>query len=133
MASNGIIRIYRPLLDALNLTYPQYVVMMALWEQDGITIQTLLENTSIDGGAMTLILKKMKDKELLSITKNDQDKRKKLIHLLPCGVALKSKAVDIPDKVKCAFPNIAKADVMQLITLLDLLCADLNATAEVEI
>jgi len=133
MASNGIVRTYRPLLDALNLTYPQYVVMMALWEQDGITIQTLLENTAIDGGAMTLILKKMKDKELLSITKNDQDKRKKLIHLLPNGHALKNKAVDIPDNVKCAFPNIEKAEVMQLITLLDLLCADLNATAEVEI
>ena len=132
MASNGIVRTYRPLLDVLNLTYPQYVVMMALWEQDGVTIQTLLEKTAIDGGAMTLILKKMKDKKLLSVTKNDQDKRKKLIHLLPSGQTLKHKAVEIPDKVKCAFPSLGKAELMQLVTLLDLVCTDLNGADELD-
>lgn len=130
MASNGLVRTYRPLLDALNLTYPQYVVMMALWEQDGITIQTLLEKTVIDGGAMTLILKKMKEKNLLSITPSESDKRKKLIHLQPEGQALKQKAADIPEKIQCAFPSIQKPELMQLITLLDLVCADLNELSE---
>jgi len=126
MASNGLIRAYRPLLERLNLTYPQYVVMMALWEQDSITIQKLLEKTVIDGGAMTLILKKMSDKKLLSVMKSDDDKRKKLIHLLPDGQALKIKASEIPDKVKCAFPSIETKELMQLISLLDLVCSDLN-------
>ena len=69
MASNNIARAYREPLQALNLTYPQYVVMMALWEKDGITIAQLIEQTAIDGGAMTQILKKMADKSLLAINK----------------------------------------------------------------
>ncbi|WP_281558271.1 MarR family transcriptional regulator [Thalassomonas sp. RHCl1] len=127
MASNGLIRAYRPLLEALNLTYPQYVVMMALWEQDGITIQSLLEKTVIDGGAMSLILKKMQEKKLLSITKSEEDKRKKLLHLLPAGKALQVKAAEVPAKIRCAFPNIAPDEVQLLNRLLDKVCADLHA------
>ena len=58
MASNSIVRAYREPLNELNITYPQYVVMMALWEKDKITITELLDKTLIDGGAMTQILKK---------------------------------------------------------------------------
>jgi len=126
MASNGLIRAYRPLLESLDLTYPQYVVMMALWEKDGVTIQELLASTVIDGGAMTLILKKMQAKDLLSITACETDKRKKLIHLQPHGLALKEDAAAVPDKIQCAFPGIDKADVEQLINLLDKVCDDLN-------
>ncbi|MEC8226255.1 MAG: MarR family transcriptional regulator, partial [Pseudomonadota bacterium] len=50
MASNGIARAYRDSLNQLDLTYPQYVVMMALWEKDQISIAELLEKTAIDGG-----------------------------------------------------------------------------------
>ncbi len=57
MASNSIVRAYREPLRELNLTYPQYIVMMALWEQDEITIAELVEKTAIDGGAMTQILR----------------------------------------------------------------------------
>ncbi|WDE10158.1 MarR family winged helix-turn-helix transcriptional regulator [Thalassomonas haliotis] len=127
MASNGLIRAYRPLLEALNLTYPQYVVMMALWEQDGISIQRLLAKTVIDGGAMSLILKKMKEKDLLSITQSEEDKRKKLLHLLPAGKALKITAAEVPTKIRCAFPNIAPDEVQILNRLLDKVCLDLNA------
>ncbi len=58
--SNAFTRAYRPLLKALDITYPQYVTLMALWETDDITIAELLEKTVIDGGAMSLILKKLK-------------------------------------------------------------------------
>ncbi|KKM18622.1 hypothetical protein LCGC14_1663810, partial [marine sediment metagenome] len=67
MASNSVVRAYRDALNALELTYPQYVVMMALWEEDKITIAQLLKKTAIDGGAMTQILKKMTDKQLLVV------------------------------------------------------------------
>ena len=126
MASNGLSRAYRPLLDALELTYPQYVVMMALWQKDGITIQELVATTVIDGGAMTLILKKMQAKGLLSITPSEADKRKKLIHLLAKGSLLQDKAAAVPEQIQCAFPGIDKADIEQLITLLDKVCDDLN-------
>ncbi|MGO3820149.1 MAG: MarR family winged helix-turn-helix transcriptional regulator, partial [Vibrio casei] len=70
MASNALTRTYREMLSELDLTYPQYVVMMALWEQDNISITKLLEKTAIDGSAMTQILKKMSDKGLLNIIKD---------------------------------------------------------------
>ena len=57
--SNAFTRAYRPMLKSLDITYPQYVVMMALWEQSNVTIAELLDKTVIDGGAMTLILKKL--------------------------------------------------------------------------
>ena len=107
MASNNIARAYREPLRALNLTYPQYVVMMALWEKDNISIAELIERTAIDGGAMTQILKKMADKNLLSIIKDEQDKRKRVIKLSDAGQALKGQAADIPSKVLCQFPQLA--------------------------
>ncbi len=64
MASNSIARAYREPLSELNITYPQYVVMMALWEQDEVTIAELVAKTAIDGGAMTQILKKMSEEIL---------------------------------------------------------------------
>lgn len=60
--SNAFTRAYRPLLKTLDITYPQYVTLMALWENDDITIANLLEVTDIDGGAMSLILKKLEAK-----------------------------------------------------------------------
>lgn len=126
MASNALIRAYRPLLDALDLTYPQYVVMMALWQQDDITIQTLLDKTAIDGGAMTLILKKMQVKEYLQITASDEDKRRKVVKLTPKGSALAHQAQTIPEQIQCEFPSISQDDIGQLIQLLDKVCHDLK-------
>ncbi|QHJ12263.1 Organic hydroperoxide resistance transcriptional regulator [Paraglaciecola mesophila] len=123
MASNNIARAYREPLQALNLTYPQYVVMMALWEKDGITIAQLIEQTAIDGGAMTQILKKMADKNLLSIIRDEQDKRKRVIKLSDAGQVLKLEAADIPDKVLCQFPSITPSQGKQLMDLLDLVVA----------
>ncbi|GAC27798.1 MarR family winged helix-turn-helix transcriptional regulator [Brumicola pallidula] len=126
MASNSIVRAYRELLHALNITYPQYVVMMALWEQDKITIAELLEKTAIDGGAMTQILKKMVDKCLLEIVKDHQDKRKRLVQLTKQGQALKLKAVDIPNEIGCKFESINSEQADQLMRLLDLVISDLR-------
>ena len=126
MASNSIVRAYRELLSELNITYPQYVVMMALWEQDKITIAQLVEKTAIDGGAMTQILKKMADKSLLNIVKDQQDKRKRLVQLTQQGQALKIEAVNIPNKISCKFNSIDSAQVKQLMQLLDLVVNDLG-------
>lgn len=120
MASNSITRAYHEPLSKLNITYPQYVVMMALWEQDKITIAELLEKTAIDGGAMTQILKKMADKQLLEVIKDDQDKRKRLVLLTTEGQALKQKAAHIPNEIGCKFNQIDKAQAQQLMQLLDL-------------
>jgi DNA-binding MarR family transcriptional regulator len=126
MASNSIVRAYREPLNELDITYPQYVVMMALWEQDEVTIAELLRQTAIDGGAMTQILKKMTDKWLLEIIKDDQDKRQRFVKLTPKGQSLKLKAVDIPTKIGCKFTSLDSEQTQQLIRLLDLVVMDLS-------
>ena len=124
MASNTITRAYREPLTEINLTYPQYIVMMALWEQDEISIASLIEKTAIDGSAMTQILKKMADKNLLLVIKNQKDKRKRLIQLTESGQALKLKAVEVPNKVHCKFDSIDAEKAKQLKQLLDLITPD---------
>ena len=126
MASNSIARAYRDSLNQLNLTYPQYVVMMALWEKDKISIAELLEKTAIDGGAMTQILKKMSEKSLLSIYQDSQDKRKRLVQLEAKGKALQDDAASIPEQIRCRFPSINEQQALQLIQLLDLVNSDLD-------
>ncbi|MBA6351080.1 MULTISPECIES: MarR family winged helix-turn-helix transcriptional regulator [unclassified Colwellia] len=125
MASNSIVRAYREPLSELNITYPQYVVMMALWEHDKITIAELLDKTMIDGGAMTQILKKMVDKGLLEIIKDDNDKRKRLVQLTQQGQELKIKAASIPNTISCKFTHINSTQASQLMELLDLVVNDL--------
>jgi len=125
MASNSIVRAYRKPLNELDITYPQYVVMMALWEEDKITIAELLAKTLIDGGAMTQILKKMADKGLLIVIKDENDKRKRLIKLLQAGRALKTKAVNVPNEISCKFKSIDSTQAKQLMQLLDLVVSDL--------
>jgi DNA-binding MarR family transcriptional regulator len=125
MASNSISRAYREPLSELNITYPQYVVMMALWEKDQITIAELLAETAIDGGAMTQVLKKMADKGLLEIIKDEHDKRKRLVQLTQQGQDLKEKAVNVPKQIQCKFNSIDSAQLGQLMQLLDLVVDDL--------
>ncbi|TMP50412.1 MarR family transcriptional regulator, partial [Pseudoalteromonas citrea] len=86
-------------------------VMMALWEQDNITIAQLVDLTAIDGGAMTLILKKMAIKSLIQIVSDENDKRKKCIKLLPQGIALKEQAQHIPELIKCGFSNVDEKEI----------------------
>lgn len=119
MASNSIIRAYREPLKALDITYPQYLVMMALWEEDEISIAHLLQKTVIDGSAMTQILKKMGDKGLLQIVKDQKDKRKRFVKLSPKGLSLKALAVDIPAQIACQFSRVDSTQAQQLMQLLD--------------
>ncbi|BBN81290.1 MarR family transcriptional regulator [Pseudoalteromonas sp. A25] len=119
MASNSVVRSYRPLLEAIDLTYPQYVVMMAMWEHKKLTIAQLLEKTAIDGGAMTLILKKMVAKSLLDIVKDKDDKRKKWVKLTAEGDALRAKAMNIPSQIRCSYERVTAEEFKMLTQLLD--------------
>jgi DNA-binding MarR family transcriptional regulator len=103
--------------------------MMALWEQDKITIAQRVEKTAIDGGAMTQILKKMADKSLLIIVKDLQDKRKRFVQLTQQGQTLKIEAVNIPNKISCKFNSIDSEQVKQLMQLLDLVVNDLGESS----
>ena len=117
--SNAFTRAYRPLLAALDITYPQYVVMMDLWEQDDVTIAGLLNKTLIDGGAMSLILKKLEQKGLLTVKQDEKDKRVKKVLLTEAGRAAKTTAEAVPAQMLCKFQGMTADEARQLVTLID--------------
>ena len=127
MANNAITRAYKPHLDELGITYPQYLVMMSLWQEDGVEVGDVRKNTQIDAGALTLILKKLTQKCLIELLPSEADKRVKLVQLTPSGHELKSLAQSIPSKLKCQFPEVASEDLAQLRYLLDKLNGSLNS------
>ena len=117
--SNAFTRAYRPLLKALDITYPQYVILMALWETDHITIAELLERTAIDGGAMSLILKKLEDKGFLMVTKDETDKRVKRVQLTKMGKKKKTIAEEVPAQMLCKLKGMSAQESRELVKLLD--------------
>lgn len=117
--SNAFTRAYRPLLKALDITYPQYVTLMALWENDDITIANLLEVTDIDGGAMSLILKKLEAKGFLTVIKDDNDKRVRRVKLTTEGIAKKAVAEEVPTQMLCKLQGMTKEESHMLRDLLD--------------
>lgn len=119
IASNGITRLYRPLLNELDVTYPQYLVLMALWEEDKVTISSIVDQTHIDGGSLTLILNKLKQKNIIEYLKDKQDRRSKIVKLTLKGEKLKEKAKEIPLKVACQLPKLTNSEMKSLYTLLD--------------
>lgn len=95
-ASRTIIRLYKPVLDKLGLTYPQYVTMLVLWEQDNILFKTLSERLSLKSGTLTPILKRLEKAGLLTRTRGTDDERKVYIRLTDEGKELKKEAVKVP-------------------------------------
>lgn len=104
-ASNAMVRAYRPLLEPLGLTYPQYLVMLALWEHDAasgkVPIKQLVEDTRLDSGTLTPILKRLEQKELILRCKGIDDERQWLIGLTSDGRSLREQASEIPLKLFC--------------------------------
>ncbi|MBR5966026.1 MAG: MarR family transcriptional regulator [Treponema sp.] len=100
--SREIIKTYKPILDPLDLTYTEYVVLMALWEKDKIPVKELGQKTFLDSGTLTPLLKKMADKNLVVRERSESDERSVIISLAQKGKALEKKCRDNPDKLICA-------------------------------
>lgn len=89
-------RMYKPLLDALDLTYPQYLAMLVLWEQDGLGVSELGERLFLDSGTLTPLLKRMESAGLITRARDVHDERRVTVTLTPAGKRLKAKARGIP-------------------------------------
>ena len=85
-------RVYKPLLDALKLTYPQYLVMLGLWERDGVTVKQIGEQLHLDSGTLTPLLKRLESAGLVRRARDAADERQVRISLTPKGTALREKA-----------------------------------------
>ncbi|MBE8591275.1 MarR family transcriptional regulator [Pseudomonas sp. MAFF 301449] len=89
-------KVYKPLLQALGLTYPQYLAMMVLWEEDGLTVGEISSRLLTDPGSLTPLLKRLEAEGLLSRTRNREDERVVVVELTTAGRALQDKAMGIP-------------------------------------
>lgn len=95
-ASHKLVRIYRLLLEPLDLTYPQYLAMLVLWQQPEVNVKELGEKLYLDSGTLTPLLKRLESKGLVSRTRSAQDERVVQIRLTEQGKALKTQASHIP-------------------------------------
>ena len=119
-AAHAYNRLYRPLLDRLRLTYPQYLVMLVLWEIDGPTVKTLGKRLLLDSGTLTPLLKRLEAAGLLVRERSAIDERQVLIRLTDAGRALKLEAASVPPVIGGAFGG-SQADAKLLReTLIDL-------------
>src|SRR5689334_6592618 len=89
-------RFYKPLLDRLGLTYPQYLVMLVLWEQDGMSVKEIGERLFLDSGTLTPLLKRLEAAGLVKRTRSTEDERQVIVALTAQGEALKEKARSLP-------------------------------------
>lgn len=94
-AGHAFNQLYRPMLDEIGLTYPQYLVMVALWSRDGRTVKELGELLFLDSSTLTPLLKRMEAGGLITRTRNPQDERQVLLHLTAEGTALKQRAASV--------------------------------------
>ncbi|MDT8998781.1 MarR family transcriptional regulator [Paucibacter sp. APW11] len=101
-SSLAMTKLYKPLLAPLGLTYPQYLVMLVLWEQDGISVSTLGQRLSLDSGTLTPLLKRLEAAELISRQRSEEDERRVHVHLSSAGKKLRQRALGIPKQLACA-------------------------------
>ena len=108
--SLAMTKLYKPLLEELGLTYPQYLVMLVLWERDGLMVSELGERLYLDSGTLTPLLKRMETAGLVARIRAVDDERRVHISLTAAGRKLKTKAARIPGCVmsatQCAIPEL---------------------------
>ena len=108
--SLSMTKIYKPLLAGLGLTYPQYLVMLVLWESDGLMVSEIGDRLFLDSGTLTPLLKRLESSGLIVRFRDEQDERCVRVNLSPEGRRLRARAARIPacilDSVQCTVPQI---------------------------
>ena len=111
--SKEIVRRYKPLLDKLDLTYTQYIVMMVMWEDKEINVKSLGERLFLDSGTLTPVLKKLEQKNYISRNRSSNDERNLIISVTSKGMKLRDKAKDVPPEIgKCV--NLTPEEAMTM-------------------
>jgi DNA-binding MarR family transcriptional regulator len=114
-AAHAFNRAYKPLLDALHLTYPQYLVMLVLWQDDGRTVKAIGDKLHLDSGTLTPLLKRLEAAGLLRRSRDAADERQVLVQLTAAGWALRVRAEAVPGAMFCA----TGSDIAEVVSLRD--------------
>lgn len=124
-AGHAFTRFYKPRLDALGVTYPQYLVMLVLWEDDGLTVKGLGERLFLDSGTLTPLLKRLEAAGFVTRQRDTADERQVRITLTSAGRDMRAKALSIPleigeaGQMEVKKMNALKADLARLRAKLD--------------
>jgi len=116
----GITDLYRPVLQSLGLTYPQYLVMLVLWEEDGLSVHRIGERLSLDSGTLSPLLKRLETAGLIARARSSVDERSVEISLTGAGRALRERAREVPKVIgQCLAGSVDEyVDVRALLTRL---------------
>lgn len=117
VCAKEVVRLYRPLLEPLGLTYTQYIAMMVLWEHRSMTVSELGNRLYLDSGTLTPLLKKMEKAGWISRERGTKDERQTIVRITPEGESLKEKAAEVPAKMMQCSP-VDSNEAVQLYSLL---------------
>ncbi len=112
-AVNRVTRLYRPVLAALGLTYPQYLTMLALWERSPRSVGALGEALELDSGTLTPLLKRLEKQDLIVRRRDPTDERRVMVELTAAGQALRTRAAEVPASLACRIA-MQPADLIEL-------------------
>jgi len=101
-SSLAMTKVYKPILSELGLTYPQYLVMMVLWEREKLSVSELGSRLSLDSGTLTPLLKRLESSSLVTRERDATDERRVIVRLTDAGWQLRQRARGIPEKLLCA-------------------------------
>ena len=116
--SREIIKLYKPYLDQLNLTYTQYIAMLVMWEEEKIVFKELGKKLHLDSGTLTPVLKKLESMGLIIKYRSKEDDRVVIVELTETGRKLKDEAITLPERLFCKF-KISEEDAVQFKYYLD--------------
>lgn len=128
-ASLALTRTYKPLLEPLGLTYPQYLVMMVLWEEDHLAVKALGEKLGLDSGTLSPLLKRLEQADFVKRQRDSKDERQVTVSLTPKGRALQDEAVQVMSAIGSAI-GCSLEEVAALRQQLQALRGRLNAAAQ---
>jgi DNA-binding MarR family transcriptional regulator len=127
-ASRAVTAAYRPLLAELDLTYPQYLVMLVLWERGSGTVKELGDALELDYGTLSPLLKRLEAAGLVRRERRPEDERSVRVALTPAGAALRDRAAAVPPAIGAAM-GLAPAEATELRAALRRLTASVHAAA----
>ncbi len=131
-ASRMVTKLYGPILSSLDITYPQYLVLLALWEEDKQTVSSISERLYLETNTITPLLKRMEQKELVSRKRSQHDERSVVIALTTKGKRMKKKAVCIPQQIVNSLHD-ERTDPAEVLAFKDTLHKIVHLLAEKEI
>lgn len=128
-ATNSITRMYRTLLEEHELTYPQYLVLLVLWEKDGIAIKEVMKRLKLDSGTLSPIIKRLQKAGLVDKERSEQDERIVRLHLTEKATNLEPLIAQVQDQVACQ-TELSSEDFFELLDRLNKVTNSLNTKDE---